>query len=145
MPDRRAVLDRAYRLLRRDGRLYLSESCFRNAAAYAEFAGRPGTRHVVEDQFGFADMVPLSVLVEATEAAGFSITGLTDLTAHYRRTIADWEERATANRDDIERVAPGRFEPLVRYLRTANAGWGYTTKHYALTAARSRLGPGGAP
>lgn len=141
MPDRRAVLAKTYRALRQGGRLYLSESCFRNAEIYAEFTGRPGTRHVTDSIFGFADLVPLSTLVSAIEDAGFSLTGLTDLTAHYRRTIEEWERRARANRDRIEAVAPGSFEPLVTYLQTANAGWGYTTKHYALTAERSRLGP----
>jgi cyclopropane-fatty-acyl-phospholipid synthase len=143
MPDRDAVLAKAHRLLRPGGTLYLSESCFRNAATYSRFAGRPGTRHVTEDIFGFADMVPLSVLVQAVESAGFSLTGLADLTAHYKRTVDDWEQRALTNRDAIEDAVPGLCERLVRYLRIASAGWGYTTKHYALCATRSRLGPEG--
>jgi cyclopropane-fatty-acyl-phospholipid synthase len=145
MPDRAFVLEKVKGLLRRGGMLYLSESCFRNWRTYQEFAARPGTRHVTEEIFGFADMVPVSALVEAVEAAGLSLTGLTDLTAHYHRTIADWETRAAANRDAIERAAPSMFDPLIRYLQTANAGWGYTTKHYALTAAKVRLGPEHAP
>ncbi|MES4907255.1 MULTISPECIES: class I SAM-dependent methyltransferase [unclassified Streptomyces] len=145
MPDRTAVLRKVYDLLRRGGSLYLSESCFRNRASYEEFSRRPGTKHVTEDIFGFADMVPLSTLVEAVESAGFSLTALSDLTAHYRRTIEDWEQRIHAERDRVERAAPGMSEPLVRYLRTANAGWGYTTKHYALSARKSRMGPAEAP
>ncbi|MEU9990955.1 class I SAM-dependent methyltransferase [Streptomyces sp. NPDC048045] len=145
MPNRTAVLRKVYGLLRHGGAMYLSESCFRDHAAYEEFSRRPGTRHVTEGIFGFADMVPLSVLVEAVESAGFSLTGLTDLTAHYHRTIEEWERRAEAARDRVELVAPGMSEPLVRYLRTANAGWGYTTKHYALGAMKSRMGPTEAP
>jgi cyclopropane-fatty-acyl-phospholipid synthase len=145
MPDRAIVLEKAKGLLRQGGVLYLSESCFRNWRTYEEFSGRPGTRHVTEGIFGFADMVPLSALVEAVESAGLSLIGLTDLTAHYRRTTTDWETRALANRDDIEKAAPGMFDPLIRYLQTASAGWGHTTKHYALTATRSRLGPEHAP
>jgi cyclopropane-fatty-acyl-phospholipid synthase len=141
MPDRVDVLEKATGLLRRGGVLYLSESCFRNWPTYAEYRASPGTRHVTNDIFGFADLVPLSALVEAVEYAGLSLTGLTDLTAHYRQTIADWEIRAVTNRESIEKAAPGRFDPLIRYLQTANAGWGYTTKHYALTAAKVRLGP----
>lgn len=141
MPGRTAVLEKATGLLRRGGVLYLSESCFRNWRTYQEFSARPGTRHVTEGIFGFADMVPLSALVEAVESTGLSLTSLTDLTAHYRRTIADWEARAAANRDQVEQAAPGMFDPLIRYLQTASAGWGYTTKHYALTAAKVRLGP----
>lgn len=141
MPDRVAVLRKAYESLGRQGRLYLSESCFRNDEVYREFAARPGTKHVTETIFGFADMVPFSHLIAATEAAGFSLVGLDDLTAHYRCTIEEWERRALANRDRIEAVAPGMADPLVEYLRIANAGWGYTSKHYALTATKSRLGP----
>jgi cyclopropane-fatty-acyl-phospholipid synthase len=140
MPDRIGVLRKAYGLLNRDGALYVSETCFRNKDIYREFAGRPGTRHVTEGIFGFGDMVPLSTLVAAIEDAGFSLSGLTDLTAHYKRTIDDWQERAVANRATIERVSPGSFEPLIKYLQTANAGWGYTTKHYAISARKVRLG-----
>jgi cyclopropane-fatty-acyl-phospholipid synthase len=139
MPDRVAVLRKVYGLLHRHGRLYLSESAFRNGDVYREFATRPGTRHVTETIFGFADMVPFSALVEATELAGFSLDALDDLTAHYYRTIEEWLRRAEANRTRIEAAAPGMSEPLLRYLRTANAGWGYTTKHYGLTASKSRL------
>ncbi|RSM80085.1 class I SAM-dependent methyltransferase [Kibdelosporangium aridum] len=145
MPNQTEVLTKAYGLLHRGGSLYLSESCFRNKATYDEFADRPGTMHVTEGIFGFADMVPVSSLVESIESAGFSLTGLTDLTAHYHETIARWEENALSNRDEIERILPGYFEPLVRYLRTANAGWGYTSKHYGLTAQKTRLGPKGMP
>ncbi|WP_062212986.1 cyclopropane-fatty-acyl-phospholipid synthase family protein [Streptomyces sp. NBRC 109706] len=145
MPNRTAVLRKVHGLLRHGGAMYLSESCFRDQAAYEEFSRRPGTRHVTEGIFGFADMVPLSTLVAAVESAGFSLTGLADLTAHYHRTIEEWEQRVRAARDRVELIAPGMSEPLVRYLRTANAGWGYTTKHYALSARRSRLGPTEAP
>jgi len=145
MPDRTDVLRKVRDLLRRNGSLYVSESCFRDQATYDEFSRRPGTVHVTESIFGFADMVPVSVLVEAFESAGFSLTGLTDLTAHYHRTIEQWEERAQNALERIEEVAPGMSESLIRYLRTANAGWGYTTKHYALSARKSRMGPTEAP
>jgi cyclopropane-fatty-acyl-phospholipid synthase len=143
MPNRTDVLRKAYGLLNRGGALYVSETCFRNSDIYLEFAGRPGTRHVTEGIFGFGDMVPLSTLVAAIEDAGFSLTGLTDLTAHYKRTIEDWEDRAIANRATIEQVSPGSFDSLIKYLQIANAGWGYTTKHYAISARKVRLGPMG--
>ena len=140
MPNRTSVLRKAYGLLNRGGALYVSETCFRNKDIYREFSGRPGTRHVTEGIFGFGDMVPLSTLVAAIEDVGFSLSGLTDLTAHYQRTIDDWQKKAVANRATIEQVSPGSYQPLIKYLQTANAGWGYTTKHYAISAAKSRLG-----
>jgi len=145
MPDRTDVLRKVHGLLRRNGSLYVSESCFRDNATYQEFSRRPGTVHVTEAIFGFADMVPVSVLVDAIESAGFSLTGLADLTAHYHRNIEQWEERAQDALARVEEVAPGMSEPLIRYLQTANAGWGYTTKHYALSALKSRMGPTEAP
>jgi cyclopropane-fatty-acyl-phospholipid synthase len=54
--------------------------------------------------------------------------------------LQEWQARARANRQTVENVAPGLFEPLMAYLDTANTAWGYTTKHYALTASRVRLG-----
>jgi cyclopropane-fatty-acyl-phospholipid synthase len=141
MPDRTVVLARVNGLLKPGGRLYLSESCFRSHQVYAKFNGRPGTRHVLGDIFGFADMVPLSVLVEAVESSGLSLCDLRDLTSHYLRTIEDWEGRAVAGKDAIEQAVPGLYGGLIRYFQTANAGWGYTSKHYALTAVKARFGP----
>jgi cyclopropane-fatty-acyl-phospholipid synthase len=136
MPDRRRALAEARRLLRPGGHLYLSESCFRNEEIYAEFKSRPGTVHVMETTFGFADMVPLSRLVAAAESAGFSLIGLTDLTDDYYRTIEAWIENAKRNRATVDRF--GNSEELLRYLEVANAGWGFTSKHYALVGARRR-------
>jgi cyclopropane-fatty-acyl-phospholipid synthase len=112
-------------------------------ATYERFARSPGARQVAEDIFGFAKMVPLSTLVRTVESAGLSLTGVTDLTWHFERTVADWIERAVRERAAIDGIAPGMFVPLLQYLETTNAAWGYTTKQYALTAVRNRLGPGG--
>jgi cyclopropane-fatty-acyl-phospholipid synthase len=38
----------------------------------------------------------------------------------------------------MEELAPGYAAELERYLEIANAGWGYTTKHYALTCRNAR-------
>lgn len=141
MPNRIGVLRKAYGLLNRGGALYVSETCFRNKDIYRELADRPGTRHVTEGIFGFGDMVPLSALVAAIEDAGFSLSGLTDLTAHYQRTIDDWQKRAVVNRATIERVVPGSYDSLIKYLQTANTGWGSTTRHYAISARKVRPEP----
>ena len=85
-------------------------------------------------------MRPLSALVAAAENAGFSVVAVDDLTAHYHRTIEDWLAGVRAARQRIEELAPGYADVLERYLRTANAGWGYTTKHYALTCRNARKG-----
>ncbi|MEU8567826.1 class I SAM-dependent methyltransferase [Streptomyces pathocidini] len=140
MPDHAAALRTAARLLRRGGTLYLSASCFRSHATRHEFASRPGSRHVTEGIFGYAVMRPVSVLVAGLEDAGLSMTTLTDLTGHYHRTIEEWLRRAELHRAEIDREHPGLTDDLVRYFRVTNAGWGYTTKHYALTAVRSRMG-----
>lgn len=138
MPDLAGVFLRCHRLLRRGAALYVSESCFRNAAARAEFDKRAGTQFVRDAIFGWGDMRPLSTLVRAAEEAGFSIAGVDDLTAHYRRTIDDWLANVHANRADLDGITPGLADRLTRYLQVANAGWGYTTKHYALVCRRAR-------
>jgi cyclopropane-fatty-acyl-phospholipid synthase len=140
MPDLGAAFGKARRVLRRGGSLYVSESCFRNAAARAEFGQRPGTRFVRDSIFGWGDLRPLSALVTAAEDAGFSIVAVDDLTTHYHRTIEDWLANVRAHRARIEELAPGYAAELERYLEIANAGWGYTTKHYALTCRNTRKG-----
>jgi cyclopropane-fatty-acyl-phospholipid synthase len=138
MPDLDRVFATCRDVLRRGGRLYVSESCFRNEAARARFGDRRGTAYVRDAIFGWGDMRPLSRLVRAAEDAGFSLVALDDLTDHYRRTIEDWMSNVDRNAARLDEVEDGLSERLRRYLETANAGWGYTTKHYALTCQRSR-------
>ncbi|MBX6390360.1 MAG: class I SAM-dependent methyltransferase [Frankia sp.] len=147
MPDLDLVFQRARTLLSRDGRLYVSESCFRNAATRAAFNQRAGTEFVRKAIFGWGDMRPLSDLVAAAEDAGFSIISVDDLTDDYRRTIDHWLENIDAVADAIDGSGPGTAATLRRYLQVANAGWGYTTKHYALVCRRARSGArsGGRP
>ena len=140
MPDLDAAFRKARQVLRRGGSLYVSESCFRSAAARQAHQRRAGTRFVRDSIFGWGDMRPLSALVEAAENAGFSVAAVDDLTAHYRRTIEDWLAGVRAARRRIEELAPGYAAELERYLEIANAGWGYTTKHYALTCRNARKG-----
>ncbi|WP_063053898.1 SAM-dependent methyltransferase [Nocardia arthritidis] len=138
MPDLGAVFRRARAVLRRGGTLYVSESCFRNASARTAFDAKAGTEFVREDIFGWGDLRPLSDLVRATEDAGFSVIAVDDLTEHYRRTIDDWIANVDAAADRIDAHGPGLAAKLRHYLEIANAGWGYTTKHYALTCRNAR-------
>ncbi len=138
MPSLDDAFGQARRLLRRGGALYVSESCFRSGAARDAHGARAGTEFVRDGIFGWGDMRPLSDLVQAAETAGFSVVAVDDLTPHYHRTIEDWLANVRRNRPRIEELAPGYAAELERYLEIANAGWGYTTKHYALTCRNSR-------
>ncbi|MEV0709986.1 SAM-dependent methyltransferase [Nocardia aurea] len=138
MPDLDEVFRRARAVLRRDGRLYVSESCFRNAAIRARFDDRAGTDFVRDDIFGWGDLRPLSDLVTAAENAGFSMISVDDLTEDYHRTIEDWIANVEANAATIDAHGAGTAQRLRRYLEIANAGWGYTTKHYALVCRNGR-------
>ncbi|WP_462189086.1 MULTISPECIES: class I SAM-dependent methyltransferase [unclassified Frankia] len=138
MPDLDVVFRRARALLRRDGRLYVSESCFRNAATRGAFDHREGTEFVRASIFGWGDMRPLSDLVTGAEDAGFSLASLDDLTDDYRRTIDDWLVNVDAAAERIDAIRPGTAATLRRYLEVANAGWGYITKHYALVCRKAR-------
>ncbi|MEV0431796.1 class I SAM-dependent methyltransferase [Nocardia sp. NPDC050413] len=138
MPDPDEVFRRAKAVLRRGGTLYVSESCFRNAATRAAFDDRDGTGFVREDIFGFGELRPLSELVAAAENAGFSVISVDDLTENYRRTIEDWIANVDAAADRIDAHGAGLAAKLRHYLEIANAGWGYTTKHYALVCRNAR-------
>lgn len=138
MPDLSGVYLKARSILRPKGSLYVSESCFRNAEMHARFGERDGTHFVRDAIFGWGDMRPLSELVRAAEDAGLSITGVYDLSEDYRRTIEHWLANVRAHARRIDEIQPGMAEQLTYYLEVANAGWGYTTKHYALVSRRSR-------
>jgi len=140
MPDRFEVLSRAYQRLRTHGRLYLSESCFRNRKTFERFRTSPGFQYVGEEIFGFGEMAPLAELIAAAEEAGFSLVKLSDLTAHYRRTLADWAVNAERSRAAIEAAVPGATDRLLRYFEIGETGFGYTVKHYAFAAEKSRMG-----
>jgi cyclopropane-fatty-acyl-phospholipid synthase len=136
--DKQGVLQECHRLLKPKGKIYISESCFRNRQKYQEFSESPGMRFVRDEVFGWGSLEPLSVILGALEDAGFSLAGLTDLTDHYYRTIQDWMDNISKNRMSLEAIHPGIADKLLRYLDLSNVGWGFTTKHYAVVATKKR-------
>jgi len=138
MMDKASVVAECYRICKRKGKLYLSESCYRNPVKKQEFENRPGSLLVAQGIFGWVDMPPVSNYVRYMEDAGFSLSGLRDLTTDYHRTIEDWRANLLRNRAKFDAYAPGESDKYVRYFEAANAGWGFTTKHYAVVAARTR-------
>ncbi len=140
LPDLDAVLYKLARGLRPGGRLYLSAACYRSQSTRLEYAARPGSRNVSEEIFGYGTMRPLSEVLEAIAGAGLSPSGVYHLSGHYRQTITDWQRRIAANRTVIDAHRPGYAQDLLAYLDIANAAWGYTTRHYAVTAVRRRDG-----
>jgi len=138
LPDKAAALARAHRLLAHHGRLYLSETCFRSEKRYAQFSTSAEFGFIRDNIFGWGDCVPVSRYVAHLEDAGFSLAGMIDLTANYRRTIEEWRQRAERNRMAIDEICPGYTDRLLRYFDICNASWGFTTKQYALIAVRER-------
>ncbi|WP_345420783.1 class I SAM-dependent methyltransferase [Pseudonocardia xishanensis] len=96
---------------------------------------RPGRGHRLRPR---GELRPLSELVAAAEDAGFSVETTVDLTRHYHRTIEQWTENVRANAAALNRIRPGIAAQLEHYLDVSNAGWGYTTKHYALVLRNAR-------
>lgn len=138
MTDKAGAVRKATRHLRTGGRYYLSESCFRNRRIYTEFDHRPDTEFIRGQIFGWGELVPMSELVIHFEDANLSLAGLTDLTADYATTIEHWRANAVAHREQIEQIQPGKTDELLKYFDICNAGWGLTTKHYALVGVRRR-------
>ncbi|TDD81746.1 SAM-dependent methyltransferase [Actinomadura rubrisoli] len=134
MPEHGGPIAKAYRELRRGGRLYVSASCYRSRGVRAEFASRPASRRAVE-LYGYTAMAVASELVGHLEDAGFSVCTLTDLTAQYGITMREWHRRIRAGSglDDVTLRIGDFFDATL-------AAWGYTAKLYALTAVRSRMG-----
>ncbi|WP_431031772.1 SAM-dependent methyltransferase [Streptomyces sp. P6-2-1] len=138
MKDIGQVMRLCWSALRRGGYLYLSDSCYRNTARHTEFAEREGSVFVRDSIFGGGEMRPLSVLVAAAEDAGFSVEGVRDLTEDYALTIDAWMRNVEDRADRLDAIEPGLSAKLLRYFEIANAGWGFTTKHYALICRKAR-------
>ncbi len=136
--DKPGTLVKAWSLLKPSGNVYLSETCFASAAKRREFESRPGTRFVLQDTFGWAELIPVSDYVRYFEDAGFSLRGLTDLTEAFYRTIEIWSQNAERNREALDAIESGLSERLLRYFEISNAGWGYTSKQYAVIASKRR-------
>jgi cyclopropane-fatty-acyl-phospholipid synthase len=132
------VVAECYRICKRRGRLYLSESCYRNKAKKREFEDRPGSLLVSHGIFGWSDLPPVSSYVRYIEDAGFSLIGLRDLTADYHKTIEAWRANIIRNQDAFDACLTSESARYIRYFEAANAGWGHTTKHYAVIASRTR-------
>ena len=137
-PDKPGALAKAWSLLKPTGNVYLSETCFCNAAKRQEFESRPGTKFVLLETFGWAELITVSDYVRYFEDAGFSLRGLTDLTAAYHRTIEIWSENAERNSAALDAIEPGLSARLLKYFEISNAGWGYTSKQYAVVASKRR-------
>ncbi len=137
--EHRELLRNAYRLVRGGGRLFLSATCFRSRDDQQEAGPWPASVPP-PGVYGFIGMMPLSQLVSEVEDAGFSLTGLTDTTTHYSQTMDHWQRRVERNRVPMDIVLPGFADNLLRYFDRAQASWGHTTRHYSLTAIRSRMG-----
>lgn len=138
MPDLNEAFAKCHSVLRPRGTLYVSESCYRNSARREQFSDRDTAAFVRDAVFGWGDMRPLSDLIKGAEDAGFSIVAVDDLTPHYHRTIEDWLANVERNAAKLDAIEPGLDRKLTRYLEIANAGWGFTTKHYALTCQKRR-------
>jgi cyclopropane-fatty-acyl-phospholipid synthase len=136
--DKPGTLTQAWSLLKPTGSVYLSETCFCNAAKRREFESRPGTKFVLQDTFGWAELLPVSEYVRHFEDAGFSLRGLVDLTEAYYRTLELWSQNAERNAAALDALEPNLSERLLRYFEISNAGWGYTTKQYAVSASKRR-------
>ena len=136
--DKKGVIQECRRLLKPRGKIYISETCFRNLQKYETFSDLSTTNFVREEVFGWGSLVPISVIISALEDAGFSLVGLTDLTNHYHRTIKDWMGNITKNHAMLEALRPGVADKFFRAFEIANAGLGFTTKQYAIVASKSR-------
>jgi len=138
LPDKAGALAGCFSACRPGAAVYLSETCFRSRKIQEKFDQRPGTQFIRDEIFGQGELIPLSQYISYFEQAGFSLAGLHDLSRDYHRTIEQWRENARRNREALEAIEPGILDRLERYFDVANAGWGYTSKQYAIVARRRR-------
>ncbi|MFF0488650.1 SAM-dependent methyltransferase [Nocardia sp. NPDC004068] len=137
LPKGRAPLRAAYDVLRRNGILYLSQTCYRGERARREHERGPADARAGR---GCTAARTLSDLMAEVEDADFSLASSADLTEHYDTTMRRWQRGLQENRTVVEAVSPGLADALYDRFEIARADLSHLTKQYALTAVRSRLG-----
>ncbi len=101
MPDKRAMLGEAARVLVRDGRLVLCDIIVQRDLPIDEVVRRAREFDLLRRVFGRAKMETLSTYGDWLEEAGFSGIETEDVSVRARPTFRCWRENADRNRSEV--------------------------------------------
>ena len=143
----------AHRLLRPGG-LFLDHGILRAGAAVPRGAARRAaawTRHRIWRRDAFiqryvfpdGDVMPVGMLLNAAEPAGFDVRDVENLREHYARTLREWVRRLEARHDEAARIV-GEHTYRIWRLYMAATVHGFTSGRLTLVQSLlARPHPGG--
>ncbi|WP_168191908.1 SAM-dependent methyltransferase [Chromobacterium phragmitis] len=133
LQDKFLQLERIFNLLAEGGRLIIEDSFFRSRQAMEVLRECSARGEVQTAMFGWAELMPLSSLLDISESIGFHLVSCRDFTDDYERTGKEWIRRLAKSALSY----PAKKDMLF-YLRLANNGWHRNAYCYALTFERPR-------
>jgi cyclopropane-fatty-acyl-phospholipid synthase len=135
MEERGEIMQRVARALRPGGRLVISETYVPNYAG--DGMDTRASHFILRDIFGYSHATTLSDELRAIEDAGLRLLHVENSTQDYIQTLEEWLKRLRGARDTVEKVQPGAYRDLRRYLELGRASFRYGTMlQYEIVAER---------
>jgi cyclopropane-fatty-acyl-phospholipid synthase len=126
LADKSAMLGKIGDALTPNGRLVVQDTFFAAPELFERHRRAKTTRFIQDEIFGFAEILPVEVLISDAAAAGLRVVSLEDVSDHYRRTVVEWIAR-------LDNLDPAHYplrDRTLRMLRHGASCLGYTTLHY---------------
>ncbi|WP_245008137.1 class I SAM-dependent methyltransferase [Nocardia nova] len=101
MRDRAALIDEAFRVLRKSGRFVLCDIILRRPISFKEVRALRAELNLLNRVFGDAKMETLATYADVAQNSGFEVELTDDLSDRVRPTFSHWRENALHNRDDV--------------------------------------------
>ncbi len=121
MEEKEQIFARCHRLLRPGGSVFIQESCYDRQSRAAGYRDDAGFREV-DAAFGYtATMVSGAEMLRLLEEAGLAPMRMENISADYRRTLAQWLQRLDRFREEMNAISGEAWWMLRRYLMIALA------------------------
>ena len=139
--DKPEMLKKIRKFLKPTGRVVVEDTFFLSPILYERHANHPATKFVQQEVFGFAEIPPLSAMIDMAPAADLRFDSTLEHSDSYRRTIAEWQKRIRA------RPPSTLGERYLAYMDVFQMGWDYTIANHLIvmrpamvrTASRKEL------
>jgi cyclopropane-fatty-acyl-phospholipid synthase len=138
MPDKAAIFERCWRLLRPGGRVFIQESNYDSASMRSSYLSDRGYDEVNRAFGGTGAMVSAGEMLKLLEDARLVPQWVEDISLHYVRTLGQWLSNLDCHADAMRVISKSDYIMLRRYLMIALATYraGGTVCH--MITARKR-------
>lgn len=126
LKEKAEVLKKLRGLLKANGRIVIEDSFFLSRVMYDKHANHPATQFVQQDIFGFAEIPPLSSMIDMIAAADLRLMTTLEHSDSYRQTIAEWQKKIQM----LPKTMLG--ERYLAYMAVFQRGWDYTITNHLM-------------